>query len=389
MISFPQLTLLHLSLIEGVGAATVANIVAGKPPSIRWQDIYGMSISDLRAMWSMPEAMAQRIVDGLTDSSLLERELALIATHNISWCTVLDKNYPTLLKEIHAPPAVLYYRGDVQVAHRYSLSLVGSRKVNEYGIAIIKMLVPDLVSAGWCLVSGGAIGADSWVHRQTLHAGGITIAVLGSGLLKPYPPSNKALFTEIVEKGGAVVSPFALQTSALPGNFPARNRIISGLSKGCVVVQAAEQSGALITANYALDEGRDVFAVPGSIADPLSAGCHRLVQQGAKLIHSSNDILSEYGQQTSLAVAQTMKVVVVPDKQFSGIASKHQTADAKTPSQATQHPLVDLCKTPRSLDDLLTASHMDYAQLTTTLFELQVAGVMRQDFVGMWHAVDR
>lgn len=388
MISFPQLTLLHLSLIEGVGAATVANIVAGKPSSIRWQDIYGMSISDLRAMWSMPEAMAQRIVDGLADNSLLERELALIAAHNISWCTVLDEHYPTLLKEIHAPPAVLYYRGDVQVAHRYSLALVGSRKVNEYGIAIIKMLVPDLVSAGWCLVSGGAIGADSWVHRQTMHADGITIAVLGSGLLKPYPQSNKTLFTEIVENGGAVVSPFALQTSALPGNFPARNRIISGLSKGCVVVQAAEQSGALITANYALDQGRDVFAVPGSVADPLSAGCHRLVQQGAKLIHSSNDILSEYDQQISSTIAQSMKAVAVPGKQISGVESKHQATDVNASSKVTRHPLVDLCKTPRSLDDLLVASHMDYAQLTTTLFELQVAGVMRQDFVGMWQAAD-
>lgn len=388
MISFPQLTLLHLSLIEGVGAATVAKFVTGKPSSIRWQDIYSMSMSDLMVMWSMPEAVAQRIVAGLADSSLLEHELALIAAHNISWCTVLDENYPSLLKEIHAPPAVLYYRGHLQPAHRYLLALVGSRKVNEYGIAVIKMLVPDLVSAGWCPVSGGAIGADSWVHRQTIHAGGTTIAVLGSGLLKPYPQTNKALFTEIVEKGGAVVSPFALQTSALPGNFPARNRVISGLSKGCVVVQAAAQSGALITAHYALDQGRDVFAVPGSIADPLSAGCHHLVQQGAKLIHSSNDILSEYGQQTSLTVAQPMKAVATSDKQIFGIPSKHQIADAKTPSKTTQHPLVDLCKTPRSLDELLTASHMDYAQLTTTLFELQVAGRMRQDFLGMWQAAD-
>ncbi|MCL4229814.1 DNA-processing protein DprA [Candidatus Dependentiae bacterium] len=388
MISFPQLTLLHLSLIEGVGAATVANIVAGKPLSILWQDIYGMSISDLMAMWSMSEAVAQRIVDGLADGSLLERELALIATHNISWCTVLDERYPPLLKEIHAPPAVLYYRGNVYAAHRHSLALVGSRKVNEYGIAVIKMLVPDLVAAGWCLVSGGAIGADSWVHRQTIHAGGTTIAVLGSGLLKPYPQSNKTLFDEIVEKGGAVVSPFALQASALPGNFPARNRIISGLSKGCVVVQAAAQSGALITAHYALDQGRDVFAVPGSIADPLSAGCHHLVQQGAKLIHSSNDILSEYGQQTSLTVAQSMKAAVTSDKQISGIESRDQVVDGKAPAKTTQHPLVDLCKVPRSLDELLSASHMDYAQLTTALFDLQVAGIMRQDFLGMWHAVD-
>ena len=186
-----------------------------------------------------------------------------------------------------------------------------------------------------------------------------------------------------------MVGPIGLETRGTPGYCAAWNRMSCWLFRGWGGVAAGGEGGGVNKANYALDEGRDVFAVPGSIADPLSAGCHRLVQQGAKLIHSSNDILSEYGQQTSLAVAQTMKVVVVPDKQFSGIASKHQTADAKTPSQATQHPLVDLCKTPRSLDDLLTASHMDYAQLTTTLFELQVAGVMRQDFVGMWHAVDR
>jgi DNA processing protein len=377
MISFAQLTLLHLNLIEGVGAATIAQIIARKPNDVRWQDFYTLSLSDVQKYFGLNPMQAQRITVGLADSSILEQELTLLARHNIAWCTVLDEHYPAFLKEIYAPPAVLYYRGSQAALHKQALAMVGSRKVNEYGIQVIKQLVPDLVAADYALVSGGAVGADSCVHEQTLASNGITIAVLGSGLLKPYPKENKRLFDAIIAQGGALVSSFALNASALPGNFPARNRIIAGLSKGCIVIQAAEQSGALITAQYALEHGRDVFAVPGLITDHLSAGCHALLQQGALLVQSSDDILREYGASLKSKKQQVCSDVKVTSEECSAGEQLERTWDKE---------LVMLCKTPKSLDDLIAITHRDYAQLTTQLFELQIAGVVSQNFMGMWEA---
>lgn len=376
MISFAQLTLLHLNLIEGVGAATIAQIIARKPNDMRWQDLYALSLPDVQKYFGLNHTQAQRITVGLADSSILEQELALLARHNIAWCTILDEHYPAFLKEIYAPPAVLYYQGSQLALHKQALAMVGSRKVNEYGIQVIKQLVPDLVAADYALVSGGAVGADSCVHEQTLISNGITIAVLGSGLLKRYPKENKRLFDAIIAQGGVLVSSFALNSSALPGNFPARNRIIAGLSKGCIVIQAAEQSGALITAQYALEQGRDVFAVPGLITDHLSVGCHVLLQQGALLVQSSDDILREYGVNLKSKKQQVCSEVKV---------TSECSAD-KQLAQTWDKELVLLCKTPKSMDELIAVTHRDYAQLTTQLFELQIAGLVTQNFMGMWEA---
>jgi Predicted Rossmann fold nucleotide-binding protein involved in DNA uptake len=151
-----------------------------------------------------------------------------------------------------------------------------------------------MVENGWVIVSGGAIGADSMAHAKTVACGGRTMAIIGSGLLNPYPSSNEKLFNDILASGGLILSPFGMQTVARPGNFPARNRVIAGLSLGCVVVQAAKKSGASITAQLALDNGREVFAVPGLFHDELSIGCHALIQQGAKIISDAYDILAEF-----------------------------------------------------------------------------------------------
>lgn len=263
--------LLHLSLIPGVGAATILKVIQQVPltPSIK-----------------------KTIDNAMSDKSLLNHELDLIKKYKIKVVTILDDDYPESLAHIYLPPPVLYCLGS-PIGKEFKLAIVGSRKASSYSQKVCNSIVKDLVNKKITIVSGGARGADAMAHKATLDCGGKTIAVLGSGLLKPYPKENITLFREIIKKGGTIVSPFPLATEPLRGNFPARNRIIAGLSEGCIVVQAAEKSGASITANFALEQGKQVYAVPGSIFDEFSEGCHSLIKQGAKLVSNTNDILEE------------------------------------------------------------------------------------------------
>lgn len=206
-------------------------------------------------------------------------------------CIPEDPEYPALLGQIFRPPAVLFYRGRLQpAAHR--LAVVGSRRLSAYGRSAAEALALALAKRGVTVVSGAARGIDSAAHRGALQAGR-TVAVLGCGVDVVYPPENRKLLDAIAEQG-AVLSEYAPGTRPSPAFFPARNRIISGLSLGTIVVEAAERSGSLITAEMALSEGRDVFAVPGSIYSATSQGCHRLIQQGAKLVTKAQDVLDEY-----------------------------------------------------------------------------------------------
>ncbi len=287
-------TLLHLSLIPGIGPATVQRLCRALGAE-KISEIYLWSTQDFCSRVDLPLALAQALSYGLSQSLLLERELELIESQSVSWCTLYDDDYPALLKQIHYPPLVLYWWGERLSAFDPAVALVGSRKANVYGRQAIERLIPDFVQAGWGVVSGGALGADAMAHEVTLDVRGKTCAIIGSGLLNPYPALNKRLFMRIREQGGALVSPFPLAMQALPGNFPARNRIIAGMSKATVVIQAAEKSGALITAYFALEQGREVGAVPGPITDLLSVGCHTLLREGAVLVSSAVDIFQACG----------------------------------------------------------------------------------------------
>jgi len=265
--------LIQLNGIPGVGPSTIERLRA-------IGDIHHCSVADLQQQ-GVSFSQAQAVVTGLADRSFLERELALIAQHRIGILTISDPEYPALLRAIYAPPPVLYYQGAKPTFDK-TLAFVGSRAGQQYARTVIGTLVPPLITAGCTIVSGGARGVDFYAHQTALDQAGSTVAVLGSGLLEPYPPTSKPLFTRIIESGSSLVSSFPLKTKPVAGNFPARNRIIAGLSQGCVVVAAADKSGALITARFALEQGREVFAVPGAIDDPLSVGCHRLIQQGGQ-----------------------------------------------------------------------------------------------------------
>ncbi|TDA67224.1 MAG: DNA-protecting protein DprA [Clostridia bacterium] len=221
------------------------------------------------------------------------RLLKQIAAHGFHMYTLADAGYPLSLKRINAPPPVLYARGDLTACQGISgIGIVGTRKATAYGRQMAKTLAFDLARAGMVVVSGLARGIDSAAHRGALAAGGKTAAVLGSGLDVIYPPENKDLAAEIAA-GGVLLSEFPPGTPPLSQNFPRRNRIISGLALGIVVVEAGEKSGALITADLALEQGREVFAVPGPATSPVSVGPNRLIKQGARLVESAADILEE------------------------------------------------------------------------------------------------
>lgn len=208
--------------------------------------------------------------------------------------TIIDDDYPPLLKEIAAPPLVLYYYGSPEIMKKKSLAVVGSRKMTEYGKVAIDQLVPEVVNAGVTVVSGLARGVDSTAQRVALECGGNVVGVIGCGLPQAYPKENEALQKEIMVHG-VVISEYPFGTPPLPHHFPERNRIIAGLSHTCLVIESTKKSGTLITANIALRENRNVCAVPGRIDSLFSVGCNELIEVGARPILQADDLLEELG----------------------------------------------------------------------------------------------
>lgn len=360
-----QRILLHLSLIK-TAPASAQRVIQALGNNLH--HIYDMSAQDFINLKVLP-AVAKKLVAGLSDYILLDCELDYIEKYKISWVTLADTQYPELLKNIHLPPLFLYYKGTLPDAQ--SLAVIGSREAGSYAHGVIDNIVPQLVHNGWTIVSGGALGADTMAHRAAVQAGGKTVAVLGSGLLKPYPPENKELFEQIIQDGGAVISSFSLLADPIPEHFPDRNRIISGLGRGCLVVQAAAKSGARITADYCLSQGRDVFAVPGNMWDPLSAGCHQLIQQGAKLTTNAVDILVEYGQKpVQMTIDQQLPVIKPVEKNLE--------------QGLMERKIIQLCAAPCSVDELIEGTGLPLVEMTGRLFDLQLKGIISQNMAGLW-----
>jgi DNA processing protein len=230
----------------------------------------------------------------------IDEELERIESAGAKVITFLDRRYPDRLRMIPDPPPILYVKGDLKPADEKSIAVVGSRSASEYGRRVARDLCRGLVSMGFTIVSGMALGIDGAAHQSTLNVGGRTVAVLGSGVDRAYPPDHETLYRRIVENG-AVISEFPMATRPIAYNFPARNRIISGMSLGVLVVEATEKSGSLITARLALEQGREVFAVPGEVGASRSRGSHRLIRQGAKLVENVNDIIEELAPQLTAA----------------------------------------------------------------------------------------
>jgi len=285
---------LQLSLTEGIGPILIRRIVdAAGGAEAACEANAGL----LNNVDGIGLAKSRKISSALREAkTLVDRELERAAKLGVSLVCPDDASYPELLKAIPDPPTVLYMRGTLQPRDLNSLGIVGSRRCSMYGREQAERFAALLAGAGITVISGGARGIDSAAHRGALaHAQGRTIAVLGSGLDVPYPPENGSLFSQIAERG-AVLSEFPLGTPPNKENFPRRNRIVSGMSRGVLVVEADERSGALITARQACDDhGRPVFALPGRVDNPLSAGPHQLIRDGAILVSKLEDLLDGLG----------------------------------------------------------------------------------------------
>ncbi len=227
------------------------------------------------------------------DMSFGKRELEKANKYNVKIITVEDDNYPPLLKELQSPPVVLYVMGNV-ATDSVNIAIVGTRNPSQYGVKMAEKFSYELSKVGFCIVSGLARGIDTIAHKICIKTKGKTYAVLGSGLLNIYPSENRKVAEALIEAGGAIISEYPLHSQPEVQNFPARNRIISGLSLGVLVIEAPIDSGALITANWAIEQNREVFVVPGNINVEQSVGCLKLAQEGAKIVLSTKDILEEF-----------------------------------------------------------------------------------------------
>ncbi len=287
----------------------------------------------------------------------LERELEKIEKAGVRFLTWEDDEYPYRLRQIPDPPPVLYFKGELKPEDEIAVAVVGTRRASSYGLEAARKLAYGLAKNGVTIVSGLALGIDGAAHQAAIEAGGRTIAVLGSGLDYIYPSSHRKLATQIVSGHGALVSEYPLGTRPEARNFPPRNRIISGLSMGVLVVEAGVKSGALITARYAADQGRDVFAVPGSMFKQGSKGTNRLIQDGAKLVLDLEDILEE------LDIA---------------IKFQHVEAKKELPTDPTEAKLLALLsEEPTHVDEICRASGLPASTVTSTLALMELKGLVR------------
>ena len=279
---------LALDLIPELAGGNVRSLlkVFGGP-----REILAQSTSNLSRI--VPAKLAKTIVAGAAEAQLAA-SLKWLEGENNHLVTLADEDYPLGLLQIPDPPAVLYLKGRRELLGDHAMAVVGSRNATPQGLQNAEAFSKALADAGLTIVSGMALGIDTAAHHGGLAGQASSIAVVATGLDLVYPPRNKALALVLAEKG-AIISEFSLGTPALPANFPRRNRIISGLSLGTLVVEAALASGSLITARLAAEQGREVFAIPGSIHSPFSKGCHALIKQGAKLVESAQDVLEELG----------------------------------------------------------------------------------------------
>ncbi len=278
---------LRLTLVEGLGGAAVRQLLTtfGSP-----QQVLDAGIIELRR--HVPAAIASAIAAGGNEAAA-STTLAWLADPANHIVVLGDADYPQLLLQIPDPPPLLYVKGDCALLNHFALAIVGSRNASAQGVTNAEDFARALSDAGITVVSGLALGVDAAAHRGGIAGKASSIAVVGTGLDVVYPARNRALAHALAERG-ALISEFPLGTPALAGNFPRRNRVISGISHGCLVIEAALLSGSLITARLANEQGREVFALPGSIHSPLAKGCHRLIKQGAKLVDDVNDILEEF-----------------------------------------------------------------------------------------------
>jgi DNA processing protein len=381
-----ELHWLALKLVPGLGARTSNKLLDRlRTP----QAIFRASRTELEAV-GVSGAVAQSIASGCTfEDAVVQQEK--MAEAGAELVTIGDSRYPQALREIFDPPIVLFARGRVELLKSLALGVVGTRRPTPYGIAVAERLSADLAHAGLTIASGMARGIDTSAHKGALAAGGDTIAVLGSGVDIVYPAENRKLYAEIAAKG-LVVSEFPMGSTAFPQNFPIRNRIISGISLGVLVVEGAQYSGSAITAKLAIDQGREVFAVPGNITSKLSWGPNLLIKQGAKIVQDWNDVVIELSAESRRHLIEKVRTQLLgePNESIQGTQASLLN-DATAQLDGAARKALDALQVDAAvhLDDLLEKlEDTSASELIAALFELEMLGLVKQlpgkNFVKVW-----
>jgi DNA processing protein len=333
-------------LLEGF--ETPERILAAKRDALRAVEGIGREVVDQITSW-------ETLVD-------LSAELQRVRDFGAEVITAASPVYPTQLREIHAPPIVLYVWGELMERDRHAIAVIGSRRTTHYGLESAKKLSYQLAYAGLTVISGLARGIDTAAHHGALAAKGRTVAVIGSGLLKLYPPENAALAEKIRSGNGAVVSEFSMEIEPDRQTFPMRNRIISGWSQGLLVVEAGANSGALISVAQALEQGRNVYAVPGHINAPTAIGSNRLIQQGAKLIMDASDILDD------------LQILLPESKR----APEEAVRVLPELSDEERRVYDSIRETETSIDDIATKAELPSGNVSSTLLRLELKKLVKQ-----------
>jgi DNA processing protein len=324
--------------------------------------VFAAAPSELAEVDGVGPKLVRALSAALRDVNVQE-ELDICRQHGITALLHSQPAYPRLLKEIHDPPGVLFVRGQILPADATAIAIVGTRHATQYGLTQAQRLASGLSRAGLTIVSGLARGIDAAAHRGALSANGRTIAVLGGGVLNIYPPEHDELAAEVIERG-AIVSESPPRAPALGGTFPQRNRIITGLCLGVIVVEAAERSGALISARHAMEQGREVFAVPGRVDSRASHGCHRLIRDGAKLVQCVDDVLEELGPLVEAAPREDGREIRhLAELQLNEI--EQQVLDA-------------IADEPTSIDDVVVTSGLPVPRVLSTISALEMRRLIRR-----------
>jgi len=352
-----KLPWLALRGLPGVGLVLFQRLVQafGSPAAV-----FQARLPELRSIKGVTPALAQAIIS-FRDWDQVEAQISRLTAAGAELLTQDDSRFPPRLKEIPYPPPYLFMRGSLEAEDAQAVALVGTRGASYYGLKTCRRLAGALAAQGWRVVSGLARGIDTAAHQGALETGGRTLAVLGCGLDVVYPPENKKLYQQIPEQG-ALLTEFPLGTPPEARNFPIRNRLISGLAWAVVVVEAGAQSGAHITVQYALDQGREVMAVPGPLDSPTSVGPHRLIQQGAKLVHEVGDILQE-----------------LPREVGPRPATRPAAVAEAPPRPLPADPLLPfLGSDPVQLEELVQVSRLPAPEVMSRLTLLELQGLIRE-----------
>ena len=365
-----------LALTPAMGPTRIAKAMAQLGAAER---VFEASLTELEGA-GLPAQAAQFVFEGRAFIAA-EDEAKRVAEAGGFLLTREDEAYPERLLEIYDPPAVLWIRGDATVLARPGIAVVGTRQPSPYGLGMAEMLSRDLANRRLTILSGMARGVDSAAHKGALDAGGKTVAVWGTGIDVVYPKENKRLAERIVESGGTIVSEYPLGTFPAPQNFPIRNRILSGMSVGVLVVEAGEYSGTRITARCAMEQNRDVYAVPGNVTSKNAWGPNTLIKQGAKLTATWEDVWEDLPPDVKHRLEDEMEVAGQIESQAGGAASLFSDHD-ETPLPEYERLVLDCLRRDESmqLDELIEGleTRLGSAEIFTALFELELRGRVKQ-----------